>query len=380
MFRLSLVFFIFIGSFLFISCKENTKELNSSEKGEQIKISYAKGFTIEDFNDHYILTVRDPLDSSKTIQQYYLYRSLEPEIKIKGMEYVHIPITDLASLSTTHLPFLEALKVEDKLIAFSGLKYIYSEKFNQRIEENLIYDIGNEGGINVELLVVLQPDIIMAYNSGNPEYDQFDKMRSLKLIPVLNNEYLELIPLGQAEWIKFVATFFDKLSASQNLFSSVEAEYKTIQKITDTIQNKPTVFTGLAFKGEWTVPGGKSFAATFLKDAGANYIWSADDKTGNFPVAFEEVINKTKDADFWIHPGASQNLQEMVNTDIRFNYFNAFRIENVYNNNNRVNSAGGNDYWESAVFAPQVVLKDLVKIFHPELMLNHSFVYYKHLN
>ena len=363
----------------FISCRDVKREQNSDETGVGVDIQYAKGFTITEHTDHYLVSVVDPLDSSKIIQQYYLYRNDEPTVKSEGIEYIHIPIADLASLSTTHLPFLEALKVEEKLIAFSGVKYIYSEKINQLVLDNHIQDIGTEGGINVELLVLLQPDIIMAYNSGNPAYDQFDKMRSLKLKPVLNNEYLELTPLGQAEWIKFVATFFDKLTEANSLFKTVEREYLEIKKMTDTIKNKPTVFTGSAFKGEWTVPGGKSFAASFLKDAGADYIWSTDDKTGNFPVSFEDVISKAKNADVWLHPGASETLQDMVNVDIRFNYFNAYRREEVYNNNNRVNSFGGNDYWESAVFAPQIVLQDLVKIFHPELMVHHSFVYYKHL-
>ncbi len=371
--------FTLILMLLFVSCKDVEREQNSEGTGVLVDILYAKGFTITEYTDHYLVTVVDPLDSAKIIQQYYLYRNDEPEIKTEGIDYIHIPLADLASLSTTHLPFLEALKVEDKLIAFSGVKYIYSEKINELVSKDLIQDIGNEGGINVELLVLLQPDIIMAYNSGNPAYDQFDKMRSLKLKPVLNNEYLELTPLGQAEWLKFVATFFDKLSEANNQFMTVESEYLAIKKMTDTIQNKPNVFTGSAFKGEWTVPGGKSFAATFLKDAGADYIWSIDDKTGNFPVSFEDVISKAKDADFWLHPGASETLQDMVNADIRFNYFNAYRKQEVYNNNNRVNSFGGNDYWESAVFAPQVVLQDLVKIFHPELMVDHSFVYYKHL-
>ena len=55
-----------------------------------------------------------------------------------------------------------------------------------------------------------------------------------------------------------------------------------------------------------------------------------------------------------------------------------FRGGQVYNNNARTNAAGGNDYYESAVVNPDLVLRDLVKIFHPELV-EEDFVYYKQL-
>jgi iron complex transport system substrate-binding protein len=341
-------------------------------------VKYAKGFTIIHYENYIELVVRNPLDTANIIQRYRLYKINTPE-NLPGIINIKIPISNIACLSTTHIGFLEALHLEDKLIACSGTKYVYNEYVTSLIDAGKIQEMGNEGVLNTELLVSLQPSIIMAYNMGNSSYDQFDKLQSLQLTPVLNNEYLETTPLGQAEWIKFVAVFFDKSDEANTIFDSVAAEYDAVKNSVAAITNKPKVFTGLAFKGEWTIPGGKSFAANFLQDAGSTYVWRDDEKTGNYPVALEEVIAKAKDAEYWLHTGAAESLQDIKNADERYKVFFAFEQGNVINNNKRVNAQGGNDYWESGIVSPHLVLKDLVKIFHPTLMQDHEFVYYKQL-
>ncbi|MFI5172131.1 MAG: ABC transporter substrate-binding protein [Chitinophagales bacterium] len=334
---------------------------------------------IYEHNNYIELTVRDPLNSSETLQTYFLYRNEADVRSVNGIK-IKIPIEKIACLSTTHLGFLEALHLEDKLIAFSGTEYIYNTRIRELVKQKTIAEVGSEGALNTELLITLQPDIIMAYDIGNADYDHFKKMEELHLHPVLNNEYLELTPLGQAEWIKYVAVFFDKFDEANKIFDEIADEYNNVSVSTASLKTRPTVFTGLAFKGEWTIPGGKSFAANYLHDAGADYLWEEDRKTGNFPVSLEEVISKAKDADFWLHPGAAETKDEILSSDTRLEYFSALKKGNIYNNNNRVNENGGNDYWESGVVYPQLILKDLVKIFHPELMQDHQFVYYKKLN
>ncbi len=371
---------ILLGSIflLIISCKTKMEDSTPLESGIRIPVIYAKGFTIYDYGDYVSLTVRDPLDTNKIFQTYFLCHG-ESITEGKDGINIKVPLNDIACLSTTHIGFLEVLNLEDKLIAFSGSKYIYSDKITGLVNAGKIAEVGNEGGLNTELLISLKPDIIMAYDIGDAEYDHFQKLKELQLLPVLNNEYLELTPLGQAEWIKFVAAFFDKMEEANKIFEKIAEDYNSIKASTALVENKPTVFTGLAFKGEWTIPGGNSFAANYLKDAGASYLWLNDTKTGNFAVSLEEMIAKGKDGEYWLHAGAADNLNELKEGDERYQYFSALKNGNVFNNNNRVNKNGGNDYWEGGIINPQIVLKDLVKIFHPELMIDHDFVYYKKL-
>ncbi|MFN0276102.1 MAG: ABC transporter substrate-binding protein [Chitinophagales bacterium] len=374
----SLLILTWFACMILPSCRHQNRDqiVNS---GIPETVEYAKGFSITKYDAYTELIIRNPIDTSVILQKYRLYKDQLPE-NPGGVMNIKVPVETIACLSTTHIGFLQALHLESKIVAGSGTKYIFNEQLQQLISDGKIKEMGNEGALNTELLVSLRSSIIMAYNMGDPSYDQFDKLQSLHLSPVLNNEYLETTPLGQAEWIKFVAAFFDASELANVIFDSIRTEYNVVKNKVASVDDKPKVFTGMAFKGEWTIPGGRSFAANYLLDAGADYVWQEDEKTGNYPVALEEVFAKAKDADYWLHAGAAEKLQDIQSSDKRYTLFSAFQNGNVFNNNNRVNAAGGNDYWESGTVSPQLILKDLVKIFHPELMTEHEFVYYKQLH
>jgi iron complex transport system substrate-binding protein len=375
--RLSL-FILFIGCFA-VSCKQKETYVTQNIQGTRIPIQYAKGFTITQYTGYKEIVVRNPLDTSKIIQQYRLINDSQFSSTESDVLNIQVPINDLACLSTTHLGFIEALGLSNKLIAFSGTKYIYSATLTQLVKEGKIKEAGLTGGLDLELLVSLQPDIIMSYQTGDESYDHFEKMKSMQLKPVVNNEYLELTPLGQAECIKFFAAFFNVEDKAAHLFDSVVSNYNAIKLKASAVAHKPTVFTGLAYKNEWTVPGGNSFAASYLRDAGANYLWSSNQSTGNFALSFEEILTTANQAEFWINAGSSITLKHLLDLDIRNSHYSAYLNKKIYNNYARVNTNGGNDYWESAVVYPDRVLSDLVKIFHPELNQGSDLYYYIHL-
>ena len=374
---LTAILFILV---VFVSCKQSNTTETKMQSGIQVPVLYAKGFTITQYEGYKIVVVRNPLDTTKIIQQYRLIDDIKYKSNDPAVVNISVPIQDLASLSTTHLGFLEALGLSDKLIAFSGTKYIYSTAMNALVEAGKIKEVGAEGGLDVELLVQLQPDIVMSYQTGDESYDHFEKMKSMQLKPVINNEYLELTPLGQAEWIKFIAAFFNMEATATTLFNERVERYEKYKQQAALYTSKPTVFTGLAYKNEWTVPGGKSFAANYLRDAGANYLWSDDEKTGNFALTFEEIFTSAQKADIWLNVSSATSLNEMIGIDPRYAYFDAFKNKQVFNNYARVNKMGGNDYWERAIVYPDEVLLDLIKIFHPESNPDGAlYMYYIHL-
>jgi len=363
-----------------LSCRQPSA-VPETDSGSHIPVHYAKGFTIHDHQDYLIVNVRDPLDTTHIIETYCLVRAGKntPE-RLQTTQIINIPIKNIACLSTTHLGFIEALDLRDKVTGIAGTKYVFDAALNQRINSGAIKEIGNEASLNYELLVSMHPDMVMTYVLGADGKEQLNKMRSLQMQPVINNEYLELTPLGQAEWIKFVAAFFDNIEKAEQVFADVEKQYNETVALIKTEKTKPTVLTGLPFRGEWTVPGGKSFAATYLSDAGGDFLWSDNTSTGNIPVSMEQVIARAMNADCWINIGAEENASSIPVADHKLSEFTAYKTGNLFNNNNRVNANGGNDYWESGIVNPQVVLQDLAKIFHPSFMQEHQFYYYKHLD
>jgi iron complex transport system substrate-binding protein len=147
---------------------------------------------------------------------------------------------------------------------------------------------------------------------------------------------------------------------------------------TELLKDKPTVFVGMPWNGAWYVPGGKSFQAQLFKDAGAKYLWADNEEKSSLVKAKEVIIDVAFDANYWLNQNSYQSIADLVAFDEKFNSFSAIKNQDVYNNDNRSNALSGNDYSESGVVQPDVVLRDLIEIFHPEL-LDHELYYYRKL-
>lgn len=192
---------------------------------------------------------------------------------------------------------------------------------------------------------------------------------------------MEDTPLGRSEWLKFTALFFNKDEQAETIFSEIADKYERVAQKAKSVKNRPIVFVGFNFKGTWYMPGGKSYVAKYLADAGANYLWSDDKSSGSLPLSFEVVLERAANADYWLNFSQSWNkLKDLVVEDNRYADFKAMKIGNLYNNNARVNENGGNDYWEGGISNPDMVLSDLIKILYPEMLPNHKLFYYHQLN
>ena len=211
------------------------------------------------------------------------------------------------------------------------------------------------------------------------EWDTHPKLEEAKLPYVINSEWNEQSPLGRAEWIKFMAVFFNKESEVNELFQSMVDEYKALADLAAKVTAKPSVFMGAPYQGTWWVSGGGSHAAQLLTDAGADYIWSDDDSTGSLMLDIESVFELAEEADFWINVGYWNSLDDAKAADDRFTKFSAHEEGTVYNYNKRLGPNGGNDYLESGSANPHKVLADLITIFHPGLLPEHELYYYKKL-
>ncbi|TXB65939.1 ABC transporter substrate-binding protein [Vicingus serpentipes] len=373
---LSLLLMIF-----FFSCK-NDKTIDKEdfvvEESVQDYVKYAKGFSIETFSDYKVLTISNAWKGEKTIFQYILYRNEKP-LGFEDAVFVKTPIKTIACLSLTHLAFIDKLNQNKSIIALSGCDYVSNLEIINRIKTDKIKEIGKEQQLNYEMLIDNKPDLIMAYGIDESSKKNLTKMKELGLSVVLNAEYMENHPLGQAEWIKFVAAFYELDSEGDSIFSLIEKEYLELKKQVAKIESKPSVFLGMPWNGVWYMAGGESFQAQLLRDAGANYLWANNEEKSNFTIDKEVIIDRAIDADYWINLNSYTTINEVVACDTKFSKFKSVKKNQLFNNNKRLNISGGNDYWESGIVNPQIVLKDLITIFHPEV-LNHELFYYKKLD
>jgi iron complex transport system substrate-binding protein len=370
--------FLFV--FTCFSCDSQKEQTQTTQK---IIPKYAKGFFTEYVNGYKILTVRQTWKNAKgnTTKpiRYLLLKAGQSEPQgFSDVIKVRVPIRKIVCLSTTHAPLIDLLGESEKIVGFSGSKYISNLTIRKQINLGKIQEIGQENGINVELVLNLQPDVVMAYSMSERD-NSYQQLLRAGLVVALNSEYLEETPLGMAEWLKFAAAFFDKEAQADSIFSEIEKTYIETTQLVKNQANKPSVFLNIPYGSTWYMAGGRSFAAKLLLDAGANYVLAMDTTNGSTPMSIETVFQYAHKADFWLNVSDFKTIQALRNADSRFVEFEAMKKGNIFNNNKKTNENGGVEYWELGVVRPDMVLKDLVKIFHPTVLPQHESYFYQKL-
>ncbi|MGB5361976.1 MAG: ABC transporter substrate-binding protein, partial [Aureibaculum sp.] len=239
-------------------------------------------------------------------------------------------------------------------------------------------ELGNEQNLNTEVLLDLQPDIVVGFAmSSSNVYSSIEKAGIQVL---LNGDWLEATPLGRAEWIKFFAVLFNKEQDGEIIFNEIENHYLEAMEIAKNANKTPSVLSGVLFKDVWTLPAGESFVAQFLKDANTNYLWSDSKGKGSLSLSFETVFTEGQHADFWIAPGHYTSLEQLLSDNEHYKEFDAFTANKIYSFANKTGENGGVLYYELAPIQPHVVLKDIIKITHPELLTDYKPFFLEQLN
>lgn len=366
---ISRILFSFTLLFLF-SCKNESKpNVIISAKNE---VSYAKGFSIQNYDGYSVVKVKNPWPKATKTYTYILKEKngIVPD-SLKQNLIVPVPIKTIVVTSTTHIPSLELLDEVNTLIGFPHCDYISSEKVRARIDTGNIKELGNNQDLNTEVLLDLQPNVIIGYgiDNKNPTLDNLQKS-GLKVM--LNGDWNEENALGKAEWIKFFGALYGKQKQATALFTKIEKDFLKTIRIAKMVKTTPSILAGDMFEDRWYLPRGTSWGSLLLKQANGNYLWQETSGTGSLSLSFETVFEKAKNADVWITSGQFSSLKEMTNANPHYAEFNAFKNKNVYSFSGKKGKTGGILYYELAPNRPDLVLKDLVKILHPELLPSYE--------
>jgi len=345
------------------------------------ELQYARGFRIEKAPDYKILHVINPWQGSRSILFQYILTEDPARVpdSLKKHPVIRIPVNRVVCMSTTHVAMIDALGESDAIVGISGSDYITHKALRSKLETGSVRDVGADQTLNYELILSLRPELVLAYGITAEVSGMVNRLGGLGIPVVLNGDYLEDEPLGKTEWIRFLAAFFDLDKKADSIFNSVASTYGDYKELVRDKREKPSVMTGLPWKDTWYIPGGKSFAAAYIEDAGGTYLWEDLDSREAVPLDLEAIYARAASADLWINCGAAMSLADILETDARLIRFKPAGAGRVFNNNARINPAGGNDFWESGVMAPHLILADLISIFHPEVLPDHELVYYMHL-
>ncbi|WP_422079691.1 ABC transporter substrate-binding protein [Ulvibacterium sp.] len=369
---------------LVFACKPEKKEVpRPASPFEQIKIAHAKGFSIEK-NDSGITTIQitSPWPNSEIAYTYALIpKDILAYTTLNRDAYdaiVTTPVERIIVTSTTHIPALEALGVMDKLVGFPTTDYISSKTARKQIDEGKVKELGNNEEINTEMTLALNPDVVVGFGISN-QNKAYETLQRSNIPVVYNGDWTEETPLGKAEWIKFFAPFFGKEAKADSVFKEIEKSYKSAKILAQKASVRPTVLTGGLYKDVWYVAGGNSWMARFLEDAQTNYLWADTEDTGSLSLSMESVLSKAQNAEFWLNPSRITSYDELKEANRHYLQFAAYENRSIYSNTITQGDTGGLIYYELAPQRPDLVLKDLIHIFHPELLPDHKLFFFKPL-
>lgn len=356
---------------LLVACggKKNAKVSGGEtlhDSAALVKPQYAKGFTVRYLeNGVRLVEVEDPQKDEDKMPVSYQFALVEKGSDAEapeGYTKVEVPVQRTIVMTMLQLSNFTALKAHDIVKGITGTKNLFNKDIRKRVKDGSIVKIGMEGNFDTELILAANPEVIFISPFKRGGYDAI-KETGITLIPHLG--YKELSPLGQAEWVKFVGLFIGKEKEANDLFKGIEQRYNEAKALAADAKTRPTVFSGEMHGGNWYAVGGKNFLAQLFRDAGADYVVKNED-TGGSNIEFEQMYAMAANADYWrilnSYPDTF-SYDALKASEPRNDLFKAFREKHVIYCNMKQTA-----YYETTPVEPDVLLKDLLAIFHPELV------------
>jgi iron complex transport system substrate-binding protein len=356
---------LFFGFALLIGCTNNNV-VDIQKTSTNVALTYAKGFSVNETSWGYVVSVFNLDDQGKLKAQYGL--GLEEALIPDSLQKIKIPIRNVACLSTTHIPMFDGLNAFESISGVAYANYIKNNKLHELIDAGSILEIDGASGLDTELLLASESEYLMVYPYEDEGYGKYTNY-GLQLI--YNAEYAEKHPLGKAEWIKFVGLLTNKFEEAVSIFEQIEGRYLAAKSKVDSIVDKPTVFAGSYFKSMWNAPNANSLVARLLEDAGAKYVFNDTTQQGNIVMDKETFLSIAVSADYW---GRVVNNSQVVDWPLDYDVlknFVSFNKKQAFYCDVTLT-----DYFGVGTIEPDVILKDLIAIFHSNIN-HHKPVYFK---
>ena len=348
---------------------------------DKVTVDFAENLSVEYFNHYKVVSIL-PWVGAEARMQYLLVQCGTPiPAGYDDVTIIEVPVQRFVAMSTSMLPHLTEQGLLDRLVGVDTSVYTSNPVVLERVGNGTLTEVGGGGTggeINFEVLLGLEPDLVMAqaFFAGGTMLAQLDEAG---ITAVLNADYADTTPLGQAEWGKYVSLFFNTEAVATAIYADVMTEYGSLARLAESATSRPTVIAASPYAGVWYMPAGDSTVAHLLADAGADFVF-ADEVGTSVPLDFEFVLERGGDAEFWVNINQFWATQaDMLADDARFTAFRALQERNLWNNNARMNANGGSDYFESGAAHPEVILADLIAIFHSDMLPDHELVYYQPL-
>lgn len=376
-------FYVFFGlSLLLSSCGQRTEATLADYTVAVYAPVYATGFGIigSERMKSTILQTKNPWQGAEgTETMLFLARDGEQPPKGFRGQVVEAGARRIVCMSSTHVALLDATGAADRVVAVSGRDQIVNEYVATHKE--LVAEVGYDGNVNYEALLAQSPDLVLLFGV-NAASGMEPKLREMGIPFAYVGEYLEVSPLGKAEWMVALSEITDSRTKGEAAFAPIPERYGRLrERVSDLTEKDPKVMINTPYGGSWFMASASSYVARLIADAGGDYVYRKNTSDRSLPIDLEEAYQLASDADVWINVGNFRSIAEFQSRLPKFTGIPCVVRGAVFNCDKRTNSSGGNDYWESGVVRPDVVLHDLIAIFHPEVLdsVDRELYYYRRL-
>lgn len=364
---------IILISLLLLSCTSTNKKSvqeNKSVQEENI-LKYAEHLKIYESKNQVRIEILHP--DKKNVNFKAILAKTKPNLLPKDYVFIQIPINNIAILSATQIGMLSKLNEIERISAVSDQKYIYNKHILLRIDQGKTSSLGNESSIPAESIISSGSKYLF-YSDFGQEFPHSKQLEKIGINVIPNPDWRETHPLGKAEWIKLLGYLTDKSKEADSIFKNIETEYLKFSQIAQKQTKKSSLISGNMLGDIWWAPAGESYNSKIFSDAGGSYVYSKMKGTGSIERTVEQIIDENATTKFWFNPGFSSKKEILKNCP-KLKYLPLINSQNIYCYSHNMNY-----YWEMSAIEPHLVLKDLIRIFHPDLLPQGKLYFYKTVN
>ena len=360
---------------LLVSCKGGSTA-TFIEGATNIEMKYASLLTMQQGDGFVLAQIKNPWDSTAILHSYVLIPK-EQEIpdNLPQGEIIRTPLSHSLFYTSVHVSLIDELGAYDAISGLCDQEYMYLARLRKDIEHGKIVDCGMSKSPDIEKIIDLSPDAILLSpfeNSGT-----YGKLGSIGIPIIECADYMETGALGRAEWMRFYGLLVGKLDVADSLFAVIENDYNHLKDMVKDVEHKPTVVCGKKFGSSWYVAGINSTIGQLVADAGGDYVFSDEPAVGSVPYDPEVVFDRAQDADIWMMKYRQEvplTYEQLAQEWNNYAEMEAFKHRNVYGCNLYKVA-----YYEETPFHPNVLLRDYIKIFHPDVLKDYECVYFMKL-
>ena len=361
---------------LLSACGGRSKTSSAFVNEEIIPLKYAENLTLIKGNGYTEARLRNPWDTTRILSTYILVdKDKEMPDHLPEGTIVRTPLSNALVYTGVHCALIKELGAVKSIGGICELQYIKVPEIQEGCQNGTIVNAGEGTNPDIEKIIDMHPDALLLSpyeNSGG--HGQVEKLK----VPIIEcADYMETSALGSAEWIRFYGLLFHQSAKADSIFAIVEKNYNELKELAASQSVKPKVMCELKSGSAWYVPGGRSTTGKLYKDAGGDYVFDHYPNSGAVPLSFETVFDKAQEADIWVmkyNQPTDKTLSGIREDYSPYTRFKAYQQKKVYGCNTAYRT-----YYEDFPFHPDLVLKDLIRIFHPSLLPDYELKYFSNL-